>query len=81
MQKERDPLNLGSLPLVTPPADNWPEIKAALLKQSRRRRFARYAGATLAAAATAESRVTDELPCDAPHTDAARTSDDCAGTS
>jgi len=52
MQKERDPLNLSSLPLVTPPADNWPEIRAALLKQSRRQRFARYAGAALAAAAT-----------------------------
>lgn len=52
MQRERDPLNLSSLPLVTPPADNWLEIKAALLKQSRRQRIARYAGATLAAAAT-----------------------------
>jgi hypothetical protein len=51
MQKERDPLNLGSLPLVAPPDDNWPEIRGALLKQNRRQRLTRFAGATLAAAA------------------------------
>lgn len=51
MQKERDPLNLGSLPLVAPPADNWPEIKNALLIQSRRQQFKRVAGSLLAAAA------------------------------
>ena len=52
MQKERDPLNLGSLPLVEPPEDNWPQVKQALLTQSRRQRWRRMAGATLAAAAT-----------------------------
>ncbi|MFC1688113.1 hypothetical protein ACFL0N_04420 [Pseudomonadota bacterium] len=51
MQKERDPLNLSSLPLAAPPADNWPEIKRALLRQSRRQRFLRLAGGSLAAAA------------------------------
>jgi hypothetical protein len=30
MQKERDPLNLGSLPAVAPPGDGWPFIRAEL---------------------------------------------------
>lgn len=51
MQKEMDPLNLGSLPLVDPPADNWPEIRNALLRKDRRQRGLRIAGASLAAAA------------------------------
>jgi len=51
MQKEQDPLNLGSLPMVTPPSDDWPSIRSALLKDQRRKRFARYSGSALAAAA------------------------------
>ena len=51
MQKERDPLNLGSLPLVAPPSDNWPMIRSALVKHQRRRRVTRYSGGLLAVAA------------------------------
>ena len=43
MEKERDPLNLRGLPLVSPPQDDWPVIQAALLQQSKRRRVARLA--------------------------------------
>ena len=52
MQKEQDPLNLAGLPLVAPPEDNWPEIKSALLKQGKRRKVMRFAGASMAMAAT-----------------------------
>jgi hypothetical protein len=51
MQKERDPLNLGSLPLVDPPEDNWPQIRQTLLRQNRGQRVRRITGASLAAAA------------------------------
>ena len=51
MQKERDPLNLGSLPLVAPPSDDWPLIRSALVKHQRRRRFTHYSGGLLAVAA------------------------------
>jgi hypothetical protein len=51
MQKELDPLNLGSLPMVDPPEDNWPQIRQALLRQNRGQRVRRIAGASLAAAA------------------------------
>jgi hypothetical protein len=51
MQKERDPLNLGSLPLLTPPSDDWPLIRSALVKQQRRRRLTQYTGGLLAVAA------------------------------
>lgn len=51
MQKERDPLNLGSLPAVAPPADGWAAIKAELEKQRQRRRWGGYAGGALAVAA------------------------------
>ncbi len=51
MQKERDPLNLGSLPLVAPPSDDWPLIRSALVKHQRRRRITRYSGGLLAMAA------------------------------
>ncbi len=51
MQKERDPLNLRSLPLVEPPEDNWRQIRQALLRQNRRQRVRRIAGVSLAAAA------------------------------
>ncbi len=52
MQSERDPLNLGSLPLVSPPADDWLLIEAALRKQNSRKRIVALAGRTLAIAAT-----------------------------
>lgn len=51
MQKERDPLNLGSLPAVAPPSDGWPFIRAELEQQQRRHRWARYSGSALAVAA------------------------------
>jgi len=52
MQQERDSLNLGSLPLVEPPADDWPAIEAALRSQQGRRRLWKAAGGALAAAAS-----------------------------
>jgi hypothetical protein len=52
MQKERDPLNLGSLPAVAPPSDGWPVIRAALEKNQQRRRLAGFAASALAVAAT-----------------------------
>ena len=52
-QKQEDPLNLRSLPLVTPEADGWPEIQEALMAQGRKRDIRRLAGGTLAVAATA----------------------------
>lgn len=51
MQRERDPLNLGSLPLVAPPPDDWPIIEAALRKQNSHQRIVTLAGSTLAIAA------------------------------
>ena len=51
MHKERDPLNLRSLPLVEPLEDGWPEIKNSLLEENRRQRILRLAGGSLAAAA------------------------------
>lgn len=51
MQKKRDPLNLGSLPLVEPPEDNWPQIRQTLLRQKRGQRVRQIAGISLAAAA------------------------------
>ena len=46
-QKQEDPLNLRSLPLVAPDADGWPEIQDALLQQGRRRNVRRLAGGSL----------------------------------
>ena len=51
-QQQEDPLNLRSLPLVTPPGDGWPAIEAELLQRNRRNRLGKLAGGTLAAAAT-----------------------------
>ena len=51
MQRERDPLNLGSLPLVSTTADDWPKIEAALRKQNSRQRIIALVGSTLAIAA------------------------------
>ena len=53
MQQEKDPLNLGSLPLVSPPGDDWPVIEAALRKQNSRKRIVAVAGGMLALAACA----------------------------
>jgi len=53
MQKERDPLNLSSLPMVSPPSDGWPDIRAGLERERSRERLARYAGSALAIAAAA----------------------------
>jgi len=52
MQQERDPLNLRSLPLVSPPSDDWPAIEAALRERHGRRRLLKIAGGALAAAAS-----------------------------
>jgi len=55
MQKERDPLNLGSLPSVAPVTDGWPAIRAELEQQNQRRhrrRLTGYAASALAIAAT-----------------------------
>jgi len=52
MQKEQDPLNLRSLPLVAPPEDDWAVIESALQQHQKRKRAFRYAGAAMAAAAT-----------------------------
>ena len=51
MQKERDPLDLGSLPLVAPPSDSWAPVRAALVRHQRRKRITRYSGGLLAVAA------------------------------
>lgn len=37
--KDRDPLNLGRLPLLEPEADGWPGVKAALQADRRRKSF------------------------------------------
>ena len=52
MQQERDPLNLRSLPLVSPPGDDWPAIEASLRQQNDRRRLFKVAGWALATAAS-----------------------------
>jgi hypothetical protein len=52
MQKFEDPLNLRSLPQVSPPSDGWPAIEWALRKDGRRRGIRRFAVSALAAAAT-----------------------------
>ena len=51
-QKQEDPLNLQSLPLVAPPRDGWPAVEAVLRRDARRRNLGRYAAGALAAAAT-----------------------------
>jgi hypothetical protein len=51
-QRQEDPLNLQSLPLVSPPRDGWPAIEAALRGDARRRSVWRYAAGALAAVAT-----------------------------
>jgi len=51
-QKQEDPLNLRSLPLVMPEEDGWPPIESALRQQNRRGRLWKGVGGTLAVAAT-----------------------------
>lgn len=51
-QRQEDPLNLQSLPLVAPPRDGWPAVEAALRGDARRRIVWRYATGALAVAAT-----------------------------
>ncbi len=51
-QKQEDPLNLGSLPMLKPEEDGWPAIETALLAQNRQQRLRKMAGGSLAAAAT-----------------------------
>jgi hypothetical protein len=50
-QKQEDPLNLQSLPLVAPPRDGWPAVAAALRGDARRRSLGRYGAGALATAA------------------------------
>jgi hypothetical protein len=50
-ERQEDPLNLRSLPLVAPTGDDWPAIEAALIARSRRRGW-KYAVGALATAAT-----------------------------
>lgn len=51
MQQERDPLNLSSLPPVTPPEDDWPVIEAALRAHQGKRRMRKVSVGAIAAAA------------------------------
>ena len=48
----QDPLNLRSLPQVSPTADNWPAIEAALTQHQSRRKLWKMAGGVLAVAAS-----------------------------
>jgi negative regulator of sigma E activity len=50
-QAEQDPLNLRSLPLVSPGKDGWTAVEQALLADRRRKNRWRAAAGTLAAAA------------------------------
>lgn len=52
MHKHEDPLDLQSLPTLSPPQDGWPAIESALHRDRRQRQRWRYAVGTLAAAAT-----------------------------
>jgi hypothetical protein len=52
MQRESDPLNLRSLPLVPPPEDGWPDVREALERQAQHRRTRRNGIAGLALAAS-----------------------------
>ncbi|MEE4216237.1 MAG: hypothetical protein V2I48_01390 [Xanthomonadales bacterium] len=68
--KQEDPLNLRSLPLVMPDEDGWPVIESALRRQSQRGRRWKWAGGTLAVAATAVMALSLLLgqPFDGPQT-------------
>jgi hypothetical protein len=49
-QNAQDPLGLSGLPLLSPEADGWPAIRAALETGQQRRRNWRWAGGLAAAA-------------------------------
>lgn len=51
-QKQEDPLNLQSLPQVSPPSDGWPAVEAALRRDARRRSFRGLALGAVAVAAS-----------------------------
>lgn len=72
-QKQEDPLNLRSLPLVMPEEDGWPAIESALLQQSRQGRYRKVAGGALAVAATVVLALALLVgqPFDTPGTDTA----------
>lgn len=74
-QKQEDPLNLRSLPLVMPEEDGWPSIESALLQQSRRSVRWKVAGGILAVAATVVLTLAMFLgqPLESPGTDAPET--------
>ena len=57
-QKQEDPLNLGSLPMLKPDKDGWPAIESALLAKNRQQRVRKIAGGGLAAAATVVLAIT-----------------------
>ena len=75
-QKQEDPLNLGSLPMLKPEDDGWPAIETALLAQNRQHRVRRIAGGALAAVATVVLAVT--LMVEQPFTPAEPTQPDSA---
>ena len=50
-QKQEDPLNLRSLPMLKPEQDGWPAIETALLEQNRQHSLLKVTGGTLAIAA------------------------------
>ena len=52
MKIDKDPFKLGNLPQLDPPSDGWPEIKAALDGQFRRRHVLKSTAASLAVAAS-----------------------------
>lgn len=49
---QQDPLNLRSLPQLSPPSDDWPAIAAALREDRNKRNVRRTGGALLAIAAS-----------------------------
>ena len=61
MQRHEDPLDLQSLPLVSPAKDAWPVIEAALRSDGRQRMLRRYAVTALAAAATVMAELMNDF--------------------
>lgn len=51
MQKEQDPLNLGTLPQVSPASDLWPGVESGLRRRNRKRAAVYGAAGGLAVAA------------------------------
>lgn len=77
MQKQQDPLNLQSLPLVAPESDLWPRIETELRRAGRRRAMAGRIGAALAVAAAVMLAigVVLRLPSSGPAAQPASTAD------